>query len=114
MEESARIARGKVQPLSALDAKTFDAVLFPGGFGAAKNLYVFFNCFIQSNIYINVTFKFLPLPLFMLIPLIFTPNLPIFCNTTTPSMPPPIYFIFSYADPVAMYLNSFSAGLCFL
>ena len=38
MEESARIARGKVDPLSKLTANDFDAVIFPGGFGAAKNL----------------------------------------------------------------------------
>ncbi|GFN75317.1 Es1 protein homolog, mitochondrial-like [Plakobranchus ocellatus] len=38
LEESARIARGKVQPLSDLKATGFDAVIFPGGFGAAKNL----------------------------------------------------------------------------
>ncbi|MEI6576603.1 MAG: isoprenoid biosynthesis glyoxalase ElbB [Bacteroidota bacterium] len=36
--ESARIARGNVLPLSALKADAFDAILFPGGFGAAKNL----------------------------------------------------------------------------
>lgn len=36
--EAARIARGHVQPLSKLHAKDFDAVAFPGGFGAAKNL----------------------------------------------------------------------------
>ena len=36
--ESARIARGKVQTLSNLSAKDYDAVIFPGGFGAAKNL----------------------------------------------------------------------------
>lgn len=36
--ESARIARGKIRPLSALHAKDFDCVIFPGGFGAAKNL----------------------------------------------------------------------------
>lgn len=36
--ESARIARGKIRPLSELDAAAFDAVFFPGGFGAAKNL----------------------------------------------------------------------------
>lgn len=36
--ESARIARGKVQPLSELDASNFDALVLPGGFGAAKNL----------------------------------------------------------------------------
>lgn len=36
--ESARIARGKVEDLSGLQADGFDAVIFPGGFGAAKNL----------------------------------------------------------------------------
>ncbi len=36
--ESARISRGKIRPLSEFDAAEFDALLFPGGFGAAKNL----------------------------------------------------------------------------
>lgn len=36
--ESARIARGNIQPLNKLDARDFDALLFPGGFGVAKNL----------------------------------------------------------------------------
>ncbi|GAA56801.1 ES1 protein homolog mitochondrial [Clonorchis sinensis] len=36
--ESARIARGKVSPLSELNVKDFDALLIPGGFGVAKNL----------------------------------------------------------------------------
>ncbi len=36
--ESARIARGKIRPLSELRAADFDCVIFPGGFGAAKNL----------------------------------------------------------------------------
>jgi len=36
--EAARIARGKIKPLTGLNVKEFDAVLFPGGFGAAKNL----------------------------------------------------------------------------
>lgn len=36
--ESARIARGKILPLSDLDVDDFDALIFPGGFGAAKNL----------------------------------------------------------------------------
>lgn len=38
MVESARIARGKVKPLSELNSGAADAVIFPGGFGAAKNL----------------------------------------------------------------------------
>lgn len=36
--ESARIARGNIQSLDKFEAKDFDALLFPGGFGAAKNL----------------------------------------------------------------------------
>ncbi len=38
LAESARIARGNILPLSEYDAKDFDALLFAGGFGAAKNL----------------------------------------------------------------------------
>ena len=38
MVESARIARGNVKPLSDLNATEYDAIFFPGGFGAAKNL----------------------------------------------------------------------------
>ncbi|MCC6660206.1 MAG: isoprenoid biosynthesis glyoxalase ElbB [Phycisphaerales bacterium] len=41
MVEAARIARGKVAPLASLDPERFDAVVFPGGFGAAKNLCTF-------------------------------------------------------------------------
>lgn len=36
--ESARIARGQVQPLDQLDPAQFVAIVLPGGFGAAKNL----------------------------------------------------------------------------
>lgn len=36
--ESARIARGAISPLSEFVAAEFDALLLPGGFGAAKNL----------------------------------------------------------------------------
>ena len=36
--EAARIARGAITPLTDLDPNTVDAVLLPGGFGAAKNL----------------------------------------------------------------------------
>lgn len=36
--EAARIARGNIKPLSLFHEKDFDALLFPGGFGAAKNL----------------------------------------------------------------------------
>ncbi|MGE8406077.1 MAG: isoprenoid biosynthesis glyoxalase ElbB [Pseudomonas sp.] len=36
--ESARIARGNVKDLREADADDFDALIVPGGFGAAKNL----------------------------------------------------------------------------
>lgn len=36
--EAARIARGQVKSLDQLKADDFDAVVLPGGFGAAKNL----------------------------------------------------------------------------
>ncbi len=38
LAESARIARGDIAPLSEFSADDFDMLLFPGGFGAAKNL----------------------------------------------------------------------------
>ncbi len=41
MLESARISRGPIQPLSALKAADFDALVIPGGFGVAKNLCTF-------------------------------------------------------------------------
>lgn len=39
--ESARIARGKIKALSELTPEEVDAVILPGGFGAAKNLCTF-------------------------------------------------------------------------
>jgi len=36
--ESSRIARGDIKSLKEFKADDFDAVIFPGGFGAAKNL----------------------------------------------------------------------------
>jgi enhancing lycopene biosynthesis protein 2 len=52
--ESARIARGKIKPLSAFHADDFDAVIFPGGFGAAKNLSTFAfegeNCSVNPDV----------------------------------------------------------------
>ena len=49
--ESARIARGKIKALSEFSGKEFDAILFPGGFGAAKNLSTF--AFDGSNCQVN-------------------------------------------------------------
>ena len=39
--ETARIARGNVHPLIQADATELDALIVPGGFGAAKNLSTF-------------------------------------------------------------------------
>jgi enhancing lycopene biosynthesis protein 2 len=36
--ESARIARGKIKDIKEFNAADFDALIFPGGVGAAKNL----------------------------------------------------------------------------
>ena len=39
--EAARIARGKIKPLSQYHSQDYDAIILPGGFGAAKNLSTF-------------------------------------------------------------------------
>ncbi len=41
LTESARIVRGEIEPLTALNVDQLDAVVIPGGFGAAKNLCTF-------------------------------------------------------------------------
>src|SRR5690606_38169130 len=38
LTESARLARGEIKDLRERDAEQFDALIMPGGFGAAKNL----------------------------------------------------------------------------
>lgn len=37
LEEAGRIARGEAQPLENLNLEDFDAIIFPGGYGVAKN-----------------------------------------------------------------------------
>jgi enhancing lycopene biosynthesis protein 2 len=49
--ESARIARGKISPLTRFKAENYDALIFPGGFGVAKNLSDF--AFKGSNCHVN-------------------------------------------------------------
>lgn len=39
--EAARIVRGNILPLNKFNADDFDALLFPGGFGAAKNIFTY-------------------------------------------------------------------------
>lgn len=41
LAEAARIARGKIQPLTELSEHDFDALIMPGGFGVAQNLCTF-------------------------------------------------------------------------
>ncbi len=48
--ESARIARGEITPLSEFNAAHFDALVFPGGFGAALNL----SSFAQDGVHCKV------------------------------------------------------------
>ncbi len=52
--ESARIARGKIESIDKLNVNDFDGIIFPGGFGAAKNLstYAFkgIDCDVNSSI----------------------------------------------------------------
>ncbi|WP_070966046.1 isoprenoid biosynthesis glyoxalase ElbB [Vibrio sonorensis] len=38
LQESARVCRGNIQDVSKLHSEEFDALVLPGGFGAAKNL----------------------------------------------------------------------------
>jgi enhancing lycopene biosynthesis protein 2 len=52
--ESARIARGNIKPLYDFKPENFDALIFPGGFGVAKNLSTFafkgHNCDINKEV----------------------------------------------------------------
>lgn len=41
LTEAARIPRGAIKPISEYAPSDFDAIIFPGGFGAAKNLCTF-------------------------------------------------------------------------
>lgn len=54
LAESARIARGKILPLADYRAADFDAIVFPGGFGAAKNLSSFafdgVDCTVEADV----------------------------------------------------------------
>ena len=52
--ESARIARGELEDIADVDANDLDALVFPGGFGAAKNLSSFAvdgpNCHVNGDV----------------------------------------------------------------
>jgi enhancing lycopene biosynthesis protein 2 len=54
LTESARIARGEIRDVREVSADEIDALILPGGFGAAKNLCTFAvegeNCSIQEDV----------------------------------------------------------------
>jgi enhancing lycopene biosynthesis protein 2 len=54
LEESARIARGKIKDIAGVTARDLDALVFPGGFGAVKNLCDFAaagtNCAVNAEV----------------------------------------------------------------
>lgn len=54
LAESARIARGEIQNIKKITAAEIDALIFPGGFGAAKNLCSFAtdgpNCHVNADV----------------------------------------------------------------
>ncbi len=56
--ESARIARGKIRDLNQFKAEDFDILIFPGGFGAAKNLsdlaFKGANCTVNTDVEVAV------------------------------------------------------------
>jgi len=52
--ESARIARGNIRPMISFKAEEFDALLIPGGFGAAKNLSDFAFKGAEAGVHIQV------------------------------------------------------------
>jgi enhancing lycopene biosynthesis protein 2 len=52
--ESARIARGNIKAIENLKSSDFDALIIPGGFGAAKNLYALSNFLIKFMNIINI------------------------------------------------------------
>ena len=52
--EAARIARGNVKPIEQCNVADFDAVIFPGGNGSAKNLFTYAlegqNCTVREDV----------------------------------------------------------------
>lgn len=54
LQESARIARGHIQPLDSFNAELYDAVVLPGGFGAVKNLTTFLQDGVNADLHSDV------------------------------------------------------------
>ncbi|XP_063677106.1 glutamine amidotransferase-like class 1 domain-containing protein 3, mitochondrial [Bolinopsis microptera] len=57
LKESARIARGKISALTELNVGDFDALIVPGGFGAAKNLSSFATQGVDMTVDLTVSDK---------------------------------------------------------
>src|SRR5205823_4916551 len=59
LEESARIARGNIRDIAKVQADDLDALVLPGGFGAAKNLSDFAtkgpDCTVNKDVYRLIT-----------------------------------------------------------
>ncbi len=55
LEEAARIVRGKISDITEVSAEDMDALIFPGGYGVAKNLSTFAvdgaNCVVNEEVY---------------------------------------------------------------
>jgi enhancing lycopene biosynthesis protein 2 len=60
LAESARIARGKIAPLGEIQAERYSAIVFPGGFGAAKNLTNFAEKGKEASMYPDVKAAVMP------------------------------------------------------
>ncbi|CUA84808.1 Enhancing lycopene biosynthesis protein 2 [Gulbenkiania indica] len=60
LDEAARIARGNILPLAELDVSRHSAIVFPGGFGAAKNLTNFARAGSQAELADDVRAAVLP------------------------------------------------------
>jgi enhancing lycopene biosynthesis protein 2 len=54
LDEAARIARGKIQDIARVKASDLDALILPGGFGAAKNLCNFASAGSKAKVEPNV------------------------------------------------------------
>lgn len=54
LTEAARIARGNVKPIGECNVSGFDAIIFPGGNGSAKNLFTYAidgeNCTVRDDV----------------------------------------------------------------
>ncbi len=58
--EAARIARGNVRALDQLNPDEYDAIVFPGGFGAAKNLCTFAEEGVNARMHDDVKAAIMP------------------------------------------------------